>query len=594
MKIIRFDKWLCVSLLCANVSVGLCAETPSEPWNLVENGHFDGGEEMPAGWNRLPEADGDAYSFRRDTTVAVNDPGYEGVAASAMIERKDPSESGRPQRLEWYQDGIAVEGGSTVFLIAFCRIEGAAGGSVSLDFADGTGRQVERADFPIPDRAYRWRVLSDRTWRIIDELVHVPKSATQVRIRLTAGDEPGRTWFDRVALGVVDVELKQLTQQKWRAWRLARKRFPTAGWSFFSAGEWNNAPDKFQTYANAGFSMVKIFGGEYRRAVAAGLEPLVRTGDPTAEFPAKIGYFMKDEPQRRPQMFDYGKAFARILREDQGGAIPLLNNWGGNYVGEVIALQHPCFVMRTEYVLLANGRTRPHLYGNLEDLRRAALAHDIGYMGWALVAEHGSPSRVQFRQASESDLYWQVYGIVAYGAKGIWYYRYKSSSGLLDAPDQPNASYHHVRTLNRELHHLWPIVKHLRSTGVFHCQADPQAQIEDTVHDTVTIYQEGDVPPITDFEGDRFLLGMFENMDDPSDTSVYVMLQNKRHAMDTDRMDPELVATARFRIAEIQQASRFDTQAAEWKPLEAPDAVCSMTLGGGEGVLLRFQAKPAE
>ena len=135
----------------------------------------------------------------------------------------------------------------------------------------------------------------------------------------------------------------------------------------------------------------------------------LRRPDPTSELPAKIGYFMKDEPQRRGQMFEYGKAFARILREDRSGAIPVLNNWGGNYVGEVIALQHPCLVMRTEYVLP----------------------------------------------------------------------------------------------------------------------------------------------------------GMFENMDDPSDANVYVMLQNKRHAMDTDRNDPRLLATARFRIADANRKGwRFDAQAA--------------------------------
>ena len=581
-----------VTLLSASVSIGLSAETPPEPWNLVKNGHFDGGEQLPADWSRSPQADQDAYSFRRDTAVAVNDPGYEGIAASAVIERKRQPEEGRLNPLEWYQDGIAVEGGSTLFLIAFCRIEGAAGGSVSLDFAGENGRHVGRASFRIPDRAYRWRVLGDRTWRIIDELVHVPKSATQLRINLTAGNEPGRAWLDRITLGVVDLELKRLAQQRWHTWRKSRRRFPTAGWSFFSDKGWVKTPDKFQTYANAGFSMVKIFGGEYRRAVAAGLEPLVRTGEPTSEYPAKIGYVMKDEPQQRRQMFGYGKAFARILREDHSGAIPLLNNWGGNYVGEVIALQYPCFVMRTEYVPLANGSTRPHLYGNLEDLRRAALAHNIGFMGWALVGKHGSPGGVQFRQASESDLYWQVYSIVAYGAKGVWYYRYGSRTGLLDAPDQPNASYEHVRNVNMELHNLWPIVKHLRSTGVFHCQADPQADIEDTVKDTVTIYQDDDVPPITDFAGDKFLLGMFQNMDDPSDTSVYVMPQNKRHAMDTDRDDPKLAATARFRIAEANLiGSRFDAQAAVWKPLEAAEGVCGLTLGGGEGVLLRFQVE---
>ena len=91
-----------------------------------------------------------------------------------------------------------------LFLIAFCRIEGAAGGSVSVDFSGDDGRDVGRVSFPIPDRAYRWRVLSDRTWRVIDELVNVPRSATRLRINLTAGNEPGKTWFDRITLGVVD------------------------------------------------------------------------------------------------------------------------------------------------------------------------------------------------------------------------------------------------------------------------------------------------------------------------------------------------------------------------------------------------------
>ena len=135
----------------------------------------------------------------------------------------------------------------------------------------------------------------------------------------------------------------------------------------------------------------------------------------------------------------------------------------------------------------------------------------------------------------------------------------------------------------------------LADSHIFHCQTHPQAEIEDTVKRHRDDLPGRRVPPITDFEGDKFLLVMFANMDDPSDTSAYVMLQNKRHAMNTGRMDPKLIATARFRNADANlQGSRFFAQAAAWKPLEAPDAVCSLTLGDGEGVLLRFQTKPEE
>jgi len=75
---------------------------------------------------------------------------------------------------------------------------------VSLEFRDEAGKDAGRVAFPLPDCVDQWCVL--------DERIRVSRRARTARINLTAGPQQGKTWFDRITLGIVDDELTVLAQ----------------------------------------------------------------------------------------------------------------------------------------------------------------------------------------------------------------------------------------------------------------------------------------------------------------------------------------------------------------------------------------------
>ena len=201
-------------------------------------------------------------------------------------------------------------------------------------------------------------------------------------------------------------------------------------------------------------------------------------------------------------------------------------------------------------------------------------------MGFALVTEHGD-----YREASESDLYWQVYNLVAYGAKGIWYYNYKISdvgfgNGLVDdSDDSPYTTYFYAQSVNDELHNLWPALKPLRSVGVFHTGTLPTG---------TTAYTNGSITGITTLSDadNKLLVSEFENMDDTADDDVYVMFVNKQNGAGLDVDDASLSNTVIFTVdGAYSYVYKYDPATGNLVAVSSP-----ITLGGGEGVLLRLSA----
>jgi len=90
----------CFVLLCFSAHIGHSDSAGSEPWNLLANGHFTMGDVVPAGWSRSSKEGQDGNILRRDTEVAVGDPGYQGVPASVLIECKTPYKDSERQRRE--------------------------------------------------------------------------------------------------------------------------------------------------------------------------------------------------------------------------------------------------------------------------------------------------------------------------------------------------------------------------------------------------------------------------------------------------------------------------------------------------------------
>ena len=393
---------------------------------------------------------------------------------------------------------------------------------------------------------------------------------------------------------------RAMASDRWHKWRRDRERFPIAGWDFMRPGQQGWPEDPYGQYADAGFSMVRVNEQTYPLAVAAGLEAMFgwwqqlhRSAERVAYFMRQpsptdrsvIGYFLDDEPDE-PKCAECWARSREIYDRDQRAAIPMLN--AGGLAGFETGC--PAFLLKTCYTPLTSGETRPFFYPNLEELRRAANVLDIGLMGWALVSAHSSGS-THFRDASESDLYWQAYSIVAYGGQGLWYYRYDRGRPWFAPNGEPTEFFAMARSLNSQLHRLWPVLRHLQSTGVYHT-LDVDGGVKGAWSTPfgwpVSIYRDGVIPPIAGFRGDEWLLGAFRNMDDEKDNDVYVLLQNKRHGM--GKRSRELQATARLALADpYSQAQVYSPDTGRPQPTPSP---VELTLGGGQARLLRFSERP--
>lgn len=396
---------------------------------------------------------------------------------------------------------------------------------------------------------------------------------------------------------------------RWDVWRLAREKFPTAGWDFINTNDYGT--NAYQLYADANFSMIRVKEASYQLAVDAGLEVMPGWWETLHQDPAKlahymdypapgdtnvVGYFLDDEPDVDAAM-ECGARSMEVYANDTRNAIPMVNH--NLPLDELFEYDAPAYLVRTRYTLLTDGSTRPLFYGNLEENRTAGLAYGIGTMGWVQTTRHDSGS-THFRQASESDVYWQVYSILGYGCQGVWYYRYDidpAGGSFLDAADAPNALYHHVQAANAELHNLWPVFKHLRSVGVFHTLDNPGGGIEGAENLgagwDVEVYEDGDIGAIETFSGDNFLLGELENQDNAADSAVYVLIQNKRHAMNTASAD--LAATCSFTVnSNYPYVSYVDPATGRDVYLSPDQGVCTLTLGGGRGILVRLASELPE
>jgi len=389
---------------------------------------------------------------------------------------------------------------------------------------------------------------------------------------------------------------RAMASARWHRWRRDRKRFPIVGWDFMRPGQKGWQQDPYGQYAGAGFSMVRVNEQTYPLAVAAGLEvmfgwwqQLHRSAERVAYFMKQpsptdrsvVGYFLDDEPDDAKCAECWARS-REVFERDARAAIPMLN--AGGLAGFETGC--PAFLLKTCYTPVTSGETRPFFYPNLEALRNAASALDIGLMGWALVSAHTS-GNTHFRNASESDLYWQAYSIVAYGGKGVWYYRYDRGSPWFTPAGEPTEFFAVAKSLNSELHRLWPVLKHLDSTGAYHT-LDRDGKISGSWSTPfgwpVGIYRDGVIPAVASFRGDEWLLGALRNRDDENDGDVYMLFQNKRHGM--GKRCRELTATASFTAAApYRYVYVYSPETGE---LVRGRNDMELTLGGGEARLVRF------
>ncbi len=355
--------------------------------------------------------------------------------------------------------------------------------------------------------------------------------------------------------------------------------------------------------------MVQVPPEDYHAAAEAGLDLLLGGWENIYETPEKTsdaiarplpegarlaGYVLDDEPG--PDLYaDLGRSVRQIYDEDARATLPMIDMLPGwavsyerfgmtyeqmmrRYVDEV----NPPVLMNCMYPLVYEDgevHVRPTMFYLMELYRDLALEADIGLMGFALVSPHFG----YYEAPTPSELRFQVYSHLAYGAKGIWYYNYmidggdKFGDGFIGwESKQPTPRYAMVKELNEDIQSIGMTLLSLRSTAVRHTGADlPRG---------VTQYHDGDVDGLATFSGDGFIVAGFIGPE--NDPGRYLMLVNKRFSHDDQEQD-SLQATAKFTTAEhISTAMRYNTDTGNLDPVMEQDGAYTIELDGGEGVLI--------
>jgi len=215
--------------------------------------------------------------------------------------------------------------------------------------------------------------------------------------------------------------------------------------------------------------------------------------------PALLGYMLMDEPNA--SMFPHLTYLVRKLKEKDPTHISYINLLptyanpvllGAKSVDEDIVMEQlgsatyeghvesfmstvkPEILCYDNYCLLADGSDRPDFYENMEIIRKSALKYNVPFWGFALVLRHFNV----YRNPSEGEIYWQIYSLLAYGAKGILYFTYWTPTPVSDGWQEPYAiidpdgkrteHYEQVKKLNAEVKSLGPTLLKLTSEGVYH------------------------------------------------------------------------------------------------------------------------------
>ncbi|MCE5251492.1 hypothetical protein LLG96_14860 [bacterium] len=422
----------------------------------------------------------------------------------------------------------------------------------------------------------------------------------------------GNVSFAQERASMSDEVLRNIAHEHWQAWRLNRWSFPIGAWSYFQRFE--GTPEEYETYRAANMTVVMVPSGQYENAVSNGLEAVLGAFEPlhedntllrtTVRFPRPhdmrvTAYMLKDEPlvEDFPAI---GKTVRFIYANDIRNAIPIIDfrpNWSvpyerfgmsyETYLQRFIDEVHPCVLLTCNYPLMRDGSTRAGYYDNLELFRSKALEYGIGLMGFVLVTPHTLPDnpQIDYRKPSESDLRWMVYSNLAYGAQGIWYYNWRIDDNrygesLIDGKTgRPTVLYPVVAGINQEIQALGKVLLKLRSTGVYHTG--------DVIPSGTRRYMERCLAPISGWSGNDFLIGEFENQDDPRDAAAYLMIVNKRHEIGTAAAD--LRSTASFTVnPEYGDVFCYNSESGNFVTLNGVNRNYKLELNGGQGVLLRF------
>jgi len=378
--------------------------------------------------------------------------------------------------------------------------------------------------------------------------------------------------------------------------RFAPDRFAIGFWVDPPIGD--DADARYAEIAEAHFTLViGGFGGNTPELVRRqlelcekhGLVAVVATaGLPLDQLPdgdACWGYSLRDEPNAAdfPALADA----VRAIREARPGRLAYINlfpnyanpaqlgtNTYDEYVRRFVDEVDVDVLSMDHYPLMrpdADGRDG--YCANLEIMRRESLRKGIPFWNFFNAMPFGP-----HYDPTESQLAWQIYTSIAYGAKGVLYFCYWTPRGdefpkggaIITAEGRRTRHYEQAKRLNREIQNLGPTLMELTSTDVIRVPSDagPDAL-------------SADVPirPVT--PGD-YLIGLFDHRDG-------------RRAVLLNNYDPNYTSWPTVELAvDIAQVVEIDPATGGEAPVvdDSPDMEgLQLSLDAGKGRL--FLLPPA-
>jgi len=364
--------------------------------------------------------------------------------------------------------------------------------------------------------------------------------------------------------------------------------------------------EDFEAYRDAGFTLhatnpdegfaraldyveaVGLHSLVFRQHQGFALSPLTQVTFPEGRH-SVVGWITADEPHTAEQIARAIEGVRTLMRADPG-RWAFFNMLSPTTQGHpsteaiadaAVAAGMPVLSYDT-YAIMVNGQDRvDDLYEHLDRMRLVSRRLGVPFWAFALTIAHSG-----YRRPSESDLRWQVYSNLAYGAKGLWYFTYWGPTdwkgwdkrAIVDPRDGSRTDlYGWVQAVNQTVLDVGTVLLGLESVDVVHTRP-PRGQRG----------FKGGESWIAGIRASDALLGTFTS----PDGTAYALLVNKLHGPGKSARDAAETIELEFsqEVATVEAVSWLDGTPG---PLAIRERRASLTVGGGTGVLLKAKLAPA-
>ena len=241
--------------------------------------------------------------------------------------------------------------------------------------------------------------------------------------------------------------------------------------------------------------------------------------EPNAQMFSRLAERVEELRKVRPGRLGYINLFPNYANSKQLGT-DSYDEYVKRFV-ETIEIDILCMDHYPPFKPNTDGRAR--YCQNLETMRKYSLQKSIPFWNYFNVMPFGPHT-----DPTESQIRWQIYTSLAYGAKGVIYFNYGTpktfefpkGSGIVRRDGTRTRHWFQARRINRALKNLGPTLMQLKSQGVCHIKPgdDPARILAGTPIKTIV---RAEVDPDHDY-----LVGIFQH----ADGRRAVLLNNYRFA----------------------------------------------------------------